>query len=180
MARKFKLRDLFNRNRNIARPKSKERKGFFNSRDLARPQKKSFIQRARSLFRGGEVRSFAREAEKRESKFTKKLGIPKGASNSWIKVQINNATNNKASAFSESTVRSFWSLTRDIWNKDDVAIEDRLDVIMDYFGTKNVGEAMARAFAMVDKIYLDEMGKGLDIYKYSINGIFGVGFFSTG
>ena len=129
---------------------------------------------------GSSVRSFQRTQEKKRKSIRKKVGIHKGATDEWVREQMNNATSGKTSVFSEDMVRSFWALTRDIWNRDEVKQGGRIAALHEFFGTDNMADLMVRAFEEAGDIFESETGRTLDIYKYSVNAFFGVGFFSVG
>lgn len=128
-----------------------------------------------------------RDASKRAQRVSKynkvrrALGLSgKMQSNEWVRRQLSNATSGRVSVFGEGAVRSFWALTRDIWNRDDVPSGQRLDRVMEFFGTNNLEDAMVRAFVAAGDVMVERVGRSLDIHRYSVNSFFGHGFFSVG
>lgn len=142
-------------------------------RPASKGKKSRRARKARSAAR-------ARQREQKTNNMYQKIGINRDMSNEQVKEHIKKASKGESAAMSQSTAKSFWALTRDIWNRDDVKSSDRLDAIMEYFGTNNMAEAMALAFEEAGKKFLEETGRVLDIYRYSVNSFFGAGFFSMG
>ena len=115
----------------------------------------------------------------------REFGITGKIKNEALRNMISDATSGKTSALNELEVRSFWALTRDIWNRDDVPADRRYEAIMKHFGTDNLADAIGMALLEVEeKFRAATQGVGIDgadfvLGRYSVNRMFGAGFFSV-
>ena len=114
-------------------------------------------------------------------KMRKQLGIGKDWDFKRLRQEMNSATSaDKVSMMSGDAVKSFFALTRDIWNRDDVDPSQRLEAIMQYFGTSDLREAMDRALIEAEQKVRERGYEGnFNIRDYQTMRLFGTGFFSV-
>lgn len=146
----------------------------FRSGRAGQAPRVSNVERKRSFKESFESRRFLR-------KMRKQLGFGKDWDFKRIRQEMNAASSaDKVSMMSGDAVKSFFALTRDIWNRDDVDPSQRLEAIMQYFGTSDLREAMDRALIEAEQKVRERGYEGdFNIRDYQTMRLFGTGFFSV-
>ena len=111
-------------------------------------------------------------------KFKRDFGVSGKISNEKLRAAISAAAVGKASFLNEEVVRSFWAVTREIWNRDDVPADKRYEAIMKAAGTDNLADAIGWALWQASTAFSTETGgRALPLGRYGITRLFGYGFF---